>query len=142
TPKETVDILKKEPLGSEPGAVYDYTTANYAILAHIIERVTGKPYAEAVAEHVYRPAGMADSGELATTTVVPRLATGYMPDPFSDALSVCGPEDASWKLGGGASYSTARDLHRFARALYGGKLLGKVRAVDQFRHSPLFSRTS
>lgn len=88
------------------------------------------------------PAGMSDSGELATTTAVPRLATGYMPDPFSDGVSVCGPEDPSWKVGGGASYSTARDLHRFARALYGGKLLPGVRAVDHFRHSKTFDKTS
>ena len=142
TPRETVDVLKKEPLGSEPGAVYSYTTANYAILAHVIEQVTGRSYAEVVNEFVYKPAGMTDSGELATTTVVPRLATGYMPDPYSDGLSVCGPEDTSWKLGGGSSYSTARDLHRFARALYGGRLLGKIRATDAFRHSPVFGRTS
>jgi hypothetical protein len=84
---------------------------------------------------------MADSGELATTSVVPRLASGYMPDPFSGGVSVCGPEDPSWKLGGGASYSTAKDLHRFARALYGGKLLGSVRPVDHFSHSKLFDKT-
>ncbi|HEY6929411.1 MAG TPA: serine hydrolase domain-containing protein [Thermoanaerobaculia bacterium] len=142
TPGETVEILKHEPLGSEPGAVYSYTTANYAILAYVIERVTGRSYPEVVSEYVYRPAGMTDSGELATTTVVPRLATGYMPDPFSDGVSVCGPEDASWKLGGGASYSTARDLLRFARALYGGKLLGAKRAADLFPHATLLGRRS
>jgi CubicO group peptidase (beta-lactamase class C family) len=141
TPRETVEILKTEPLGSEPGATYSYTTANYAILADVIEQVTGKPYPDVVAEYVYKPAGMTDSGELATTSVVPRLATGYMPDPFSDGVAVCGPEDPSWKLGGGSSYSTARDLHRFARALYGGKLLGSLRATEEFRHSKMFDRT-
>ena len=140
SPRETVEFLKKLPLGSEPGATYSYTTANYAILAHVIEQVTGKLYADVVRQYVYGPAGMSDSGELATTTVVPRLATGYMPDPFSDGLAVCGPEDPSWKVGGGASYSTARDLHRFARALYAGKLLPGFRAVDHFRHSKMFDR--
>ena len=141
-PRETVEILKKLPLGSEPGATHSYTTANYAILAHVIEQVTGKLYADVVRQYVYGPAGMTDSGELATTTVVPLLATGYMPDPFSDGVAVCGPEDPSWKLGGGASYSTARDLHRFARALYAGKLLPGFRALDHFRHSKTFDRTS
>ncbi|HEU5248591.1 MAG TPA: serine hydrolase domain-containing protein, partial [Thermoanaerobaculia bacterium] len=140
-PSETVELLKNEPLGSEPGATYSYTTANYAILAHVIEQVTGKPYADVVAESVYRPAGMTDSGELATISVVPRLAAGYMPDPFSDGVAVCGPEDSSWKLGGGSSYSTARDLHRFARALYSGRLLGTIPATEQFRHSKMFDRT-
>ena len=141
TTRETVDLIKKEPLGSEPGATYSYTTANYAVLAFVIEQVTGKPYGDVVRAFVYAPAGMTDSGELATTSVVPRLATGYMPDPFSGQVAVCGPEDPSWKLGGGASYSTASDLHRFARALYGGKLLGSIRAVDHFKHSKLFDKT-
>lgn len=122
TTGEVIEQLKVEPLGSAPGETYSYTTANYTLLAHIIERVTGKSYAEVVRKYVYDPAGMRDSGELATTAVVPRLATGYMPNPHGDGLAVCGPEDTSWKLGGGSSYSTARDLHRFVRAFYGGKL--------------------
>ncbi len=117
-----VDHLKEKPLGSEPGETYSYTTANYAILGHIIERVTGKSFDQVVHQYVYEPAGMKDSGELTTTTVVPRLATGYMPDPYGRGISVCGPEDTSWKIAGGSSYSTARDLHRFARAFYRAKL--------------------
>lgn len=120
---DVVNALKAEPLGSIPGETYSYTTANFAVLAHIIERVTGQPYAEVVRKYVYNPAGMRDSGELSTTTVVPRLASGYMPDLFGTGLSVCGPEDTSWKTGGGSSYSTTRDLMRFARAYASGKLL-------------------
>jgi CubicO group peptidase (beta-lactamase class C family) len=142
TTRETVDVVKKEPLGSEPGATYSYTTANYAILAHVIEQVTSRPYADVVKDYVYLPAGMTDSGELAKATAVPRLATGYMADPFSDGMAVCGPEDPSWKLGGGASYSTAADLHRFAKALYAGKLLGSVKATDHFAHSKVLEKTA
>ncbi len=120
---EVVDMLKSEPIVSEPGKEYAYTTANYAILGHIIERVTGKTFAEVIQQYIYGPAGMKDSGELTTTAVVPRLASGYMPDPVTGGLAVCGPEDPSWKVAGGSSYSTARDLHRYLRAFYGGKLL-------------------
>src|SRR5438093_4277177 len=41
TPAEVVDLLAKEPLASEPGKTYSYTTANYAVLAFVIEKVTG-----------------------------------------------------------------------------------------------------
>jgi CubicO group peptidase (beta-lactamase class C family) len=112
TSAEVVEKLKTEPQESKD---YSYTTANYAILGHIIERVTGKSYAEVVKQYVYDPAKMRDSGELATTTVVPRLANGYAPNPFGPGVAVCGPEDTSWKIAGGSSYSTAADLHRFAR---------------------------
>jgi CubicO group peptidase (beta-lactamase class C family) len=132
---QVVEMLKTEPIVSKPGEVYSYTTANYAILAHIIERVTGKSYAEVVKQYVYDPAKMTDSGELTTTTVVPRLASAYMPDPFGDGVSVCGPEDTSWKVGGGSSYSTARDLLRFSRALYDGTLLPKKIAMELFATS-------
>jgi CubicO group peptidase (beta-lactamase class C family) len=123
TPAEVVDLLAKEPLGSEPGKTYSYTTANYAVLAFVIEKVTGKAFAEVVRKYVYEPAGMADSGDITTVSVVPGLAGGYMPDPYSDrGVAVSGPEDTSWKAGGSSGYSTARDLHRFLHACYGRKL--------------------
>ena len=137
---EVVDALKTEPLGSKPGEVYSYTTANYAILGHIIERVTGKTYAEIVQKYVYDPAGMRDSGELTTTSVVPRLAGGYVADPFGHGLSVCGPEDTSWKIGGGSSYSTVRDLHKFVRALYDGTLLPRDTAIASWPLSTTFGK--
>jgi hypothetical protein len=140
TPAEVVEQLKSEPLASKPGEEYSYTTANYAILADIIERVTGKTYAAVVRQYVYGPAGMKDSGELTTTAVVPRLAHGYMPDPFGRGVAVCGPEDTSWKAGGGSSFSTAADLHRFVRALYDGTLLSKQAAVDSWTLTKMFEK--
>jgi CubicO group peptidase (beta-lactamase class C family) len=140
TTAQVVDILKKTPLASAPGETYSYTTANYAILAHVIERVTGRTYAEVIREYVYKPAGMNDSGSLTTTTVVPRLTTGYMPDPFGDGISVCGPEDTAWKAGGGSEYSTARDLQRFMRAFYGGKLF-HAKPLEVWPASKMFDKT-
>jgi len=135
TSAEVVEMLKSSPIASAPGEVYSYTTANYAILGHIIERVTGKSYAQVVDETVYAPAGMKDSGELTTATVVPRLASGYTPDPAGRGLAVCGPEDTSWKVAGGSSYSTAPDLARFSRALYDGTLLPSELAARAFPFS-------
>jgi len=39
-----------------------------------------------------------------------------------DLFPFCGPEDTSWKTGGGSSYSTAHDLFKIVRAPYAGKL--------------------
>ena len=49
TPAEVVDLLAREPLGSEPGKTYSYTTANYAVLAFVIEKVTGRTFAKSCA---------------------------------------------------------------------------------------------
>jgi CubicO group peptidase (beta-lactamase class C family) len=136
---EVVEHLKAIPLASPPGETYSYTTANYALLAHVIERVTGRSFADVLETYIYAPAGMRDSGELTTTAVVPRLASGYMPDPLGRGLAVCGPEDTSWKAGGGSSYSTTADLHRFLRALYAGKL-SSVPAAELFSRATLLDR--
>src|SRR5262249_54670428 len=141
TPAEVVELLAKEPLGSEPGAVYSYTTANYAVLAYVIEKVTGQTFEQVVRRYVYEPAAMTDSGGLSTVSVVPRLASAYMPDPYSPGgAAVSGPEDASWKTGGGSGYSTARDLHRFLRAFYGGKLLASTPPIGFFPLKTAFGK--
>jgi CubicO group peptidase (beta-lactamase class C family) len=141
TPAQVVAILAKEPLGSEPGETYAYTTANYAVLAAILEKVTGRSFAALTKAYIYDPAGAKDSGEVDSTTVVPKLAAGYMPDPFSDGVSVCGPEDTSWKVGGGSSYTTAGDLHRIVRALYAGRLM-KASPFDVLPHRTMFGKRS
>ncbi len=46
------------PLDFDPGTRYAYSNLGYAILGRIIERRTGKSYAEAVEEEVFRPAGI------------------------------------------------------------------------------------
>jgi CubicO group peptidase (beta-lactamase class C family) len=141
TPAEVVDLLAKEPLGSDPGATYSYTTANYAVLAYVIEKATGQTFAEAVKKYVYEPAGMKDSGDIDTVSVVPGLAGGYMPDPYADrGAAWSGPEDTSWKAGGGSGYATARDLHRFLRAYYGRKLLPSLDPLSLFPHSEIFGK--
>ncbi|HSP13554.1 MAG TPA: serine hydrolase domain-containing protein [Thermoanaerobaculia bacterium] len=57
TPAEVMEALESEPIASKPGEVYAYTTANYAILGLVIERVTGKTYAQVVKQSVYDPRG-------------------------------------------------------------------------------------
>lgn len=123
---EAIALLAKEPFAAKPGERYLYTTANYMLLAKVIETVSGRTFAEEVGRQVYEPAGMKDSGESIGSTVVPKMAQGYMADPFGDGLAICPPEDTSWKIGGGTSYATARDLHRFFVAYYAGKLTRKL----------------
>jgi len=45
------------PIGP-PGTAYAYTSANYLVLAAVVEAVTGRPYAEHLRRDVLEPAGM------------------------------------------------------------------------------------
>ncbi|OLZ65451.1 hypothetical protein AVW11_16755 [Streptomyces amritsarensis] len=45
------------PLGP-PGTTYAYSSANYLVLAAVVESVTGRPFADQLRDGVLRPAGM------------------------------------------------------------------------------------
>lgn len=52
------DILLKEyPLTHEPGTRYDYSQANGDLVAMVIERATGRRYAEFLSTEVFKPIG-------------------------------------------------------------------------------------
>ena len=73
TPASMVALAAAEPLVFEPGAESVYSSAGFSVLARVLELAGGKPYAELLAEHVLRPAGMADTSDAGTraTTSTP-----------------------------------------------------------------------
>ena len=58
-PYHTDVILAEYPLVNEPGSRYDYSNANAALIAPIIQRATGRPYETWVSEEVLAPLGAA-----------------------------------------------------------------------------------
>ena len=68
TPKETLrsladyrPLFEGDPLKFEPGSNHAYSNAGYVVLGLIIEAVSGQDYYGYVREHIFRPAGMADT---------------------------------------------------------------------------------
>jgi CubicO group peptidase (beta-lactamase class C family) len=104
-------------IDAEPGSRYIYTDHDFATLGQIVQDVSGQPVADYMRENIFRPLGMADTDLVRTKPIAARLATGYdigrrgpkrIPD--YDVISV----------GGGAAYSTPRDMARYLAALLGG----------------------
>ena len=75
-------------LTSSPGRVYTYSNLGYGILEYIIERVTGKSYADYMQEEVFLPLGMADSAVYLQPGPEDKTAQRYerngSPVPFYD----------------------------------------------------------
>ena len=122
-----IDIWGPKPLEFEPGSDRRYSNFGFTILGAIIDRVSGQPYFEYIAEHVFAPAGMTATGFFATDLPEPDVAVGY-------TLMTRGGErgDTLRKniylepvVGGpwGKTYSTARDLWRFWQALSHHRLM-------------------
>lgn len=58
-PRHAEVIIHEYPLVDEPGSIYEYSNANGELIAPIIERATGKRYAEWVSEEIIKPLGAA-----------------------------------------------------------------------------------
>ena len=114
---ELVKLIAARPLRFEPGTDYGYSSDGYAVLGAIIEHVTGKSYWQVLAEGILKPAGMTETVPALLTPLVPKRASGYR-QSFADIENAMhiGATPA------GGLYSTARDLHRWERALYGNSL--------------------
>ena len=112
-------------LVGQPGAEFAYNNADYIVLGRIIERVTGKTFAEALDERILRPLGMRDTGMMRYDVVLPRLASTYFyPDDTGRPIPDLPVYWENWYAAGGM-YSTTTDLLAFADALFAGeRLLG------------------
>jgi CubicO group peptidase (beta-lactamase class C family) len=119
TPASMVELAARKELIFEPGADSVYSSAGFAVLARVLELAGGKPYPELLAEHVLRPAGMADTFDVGTRAILAHRASSYIFD--TDGLLNAAPTDISYLVGAGSVYSTPRDLLAMQRALLAGK---------------------
>jgi CubicO group peptidase (beta-lactamase class C family) len=116
-----IDRFRDEPLEFEPGAEFGYSNSNWVLLGFILEKMSGKSYADVIQEQIFTPAGMTHSGYEWTAPVIKQRAAGYT-DTTREWVNA-EPIDSSTMYAAGALHSTAEDLYRLDRALHDGTLL-------------------
>jgi CubicO group peptidase (beta-lactamase class C family) len=132
TPREWMALFAAQPLEIRPGERMQYGNGGYAVLAAVVERVSGKPFAEYVRDHVFRPAGMR-AAEMDAYRRLP-WARGYSRPPETDPMGMEPRRSNEWMVGSqgpstdlngfGGIGLTAEDLFLFTRALREHRLLG------------------
>lgn len=123
-PYKVADFVKQYASGNlefEPGTKYSYNNSGYFLLGAIVERVTGKTYAQALKEMVFDRLGMKDTGYDLHDPLIPKRASGYAKTPtgYRNAPYL----DMSIPYAAGSMYSTVEDLYVWDQALYTDKLL-------------------
>ena len=123
-------LFAADPLAFPPGEKFQYSNAGYMLLGAIIEKVAGQDYYSYVQEHIYKPAGMNDTGFYDPAKETPNLAVGYTkmsPDgqPQAEIRDNTNMRDVRGGPAGGG-FSTAPDLVKFQQALFSYKLLDKA----------------
>jgi CubicO group peptidase (beta-lactamase class C family) len=133
SPDEAWAQVMAVPLGSRPNTYFDYSDLGPMILGKVVERITGKPLDEFVAERVFRPLGMGDTGFLPPRELVPRIAPTETHPPRGYALRGEVHDESAFTLGkvsGHAGlFGTATDLSVFAQMLLNGGTYNGVRIV-------------
>ncbi|MEV0537484.1 serine hydrolase domain-containing protein [Kitasatospora sp. NPDC050463] len=134
-PQELVDIATKHPVYFQPGQGWHYSNTNYIVVGMLIERITGRSWADEVQRRIVRPLGL-------TGTSMP-LNSPFVPGPHAHGYYklATGPADVtlldpSMAGAAGAGISTTADLARFVSALLGGRLLGPAQLAEMKRTSP------
>ncbi|WP_461087481.1 serine hydrolase domain-containing protein [Streptomyces deserti] len=122
-PKQLVDLaMAHEPEDFKPGKGWAYSNTGYVLLHMIIQKATGQPAHQEIANRILRPLGLHQTRWMGTSPTLPR--------PHAQAYQLFGPgsrvnvtdqipvdyENLSW-------VTTTRDENRFLRALLDGRLL-------------------
>lgn len=116
-------IYQDSALAFEPGTKYNYSSWGYFTLGHILEKVTGKSYAQLMKEDIYDKLGMTHSGSYYHTQVVSKRATGY--DYSLGGYTSSDFRDQSNTMGTGDIYSTVEDLFKFHLGITNYRLINK-----------------
>ncbi|GLW13071.1 hypothetical protein Misp01_81990 [Microtetraspora sp. NBRC 13810] len=115
------------PHPEEPGGRFIYSKLNYNLAGMIVEHATGSTLAEEIDRSIARPLRLTGTYlPDADTTMRAPHARHYSkfdqaghPTEIHDVTGA----DLSWAGAAGGMVSTTSDLHRFLRALLGGRLL-------------------
>lgn len=114
---EALATVLSEPLRFAPGTEYGYSNGAYALLAMIVEEVSGLGFADYMRREIFEPAGISHTfflGEAAPRGL--STAHGYTEgEDNGDFSAWSGPAWAHW--GSGGVFSNLDDMARWERAL-------------------------
>ncbi len=116
------DVLRylneiRPPVESLPDRRYSYCNTNYALLALVIEKITGITYPQYMKDSVFTPLGMKDSyvfSIMDTANYIPSYNYNKRPFPLEKLDCIYGDKNI---------YSNVRDLLVWDNALYQGQFI-------------------
>jgi D-alanyl-D-alanine carboxypeptidase len=128
TTDELIAVFRDQPSPSRPGERWAYNNSGYVLLGAIIERVTGRPWHEAVEQRIARPLGLTTIRYGAGEAETPLMARGYSRGP--DGVRPANRIHMSVPHAAGALIGSVEDLARWGQALHHGRV---VRTEDYAR---------
>lgn len=118
-----LDIVSRQSaLNFEPGHEYSYSNTGYNLLAVVVDRVSGMPFAQFSRERIFEPLEMSDTQWRDDyRRIVPRRSTAYSATDGGFLIN----RPIEYVHGNGGILSTVGDLQTWNAALTDGRLGGE-----------------
>jgi len=136
-PDDWIGALAALPLAHQPGAVFNYSCAT-DLLGLLLARIEGKPLEAVMAQYLFGPLGMHDTGFSVPAAKRDRVAAIYGFDDSGKLLARSEnpgaflaerPPEMGYQSGGQGLWSTANDFLAFARLFTGQGMVDGVRVL-------------
>lgn len=128
-PAELAALGLRHPPRAAPGVTFHYSDTGYVLLGLIVERVTGRPLAQAYRELL--PLDLLPATHLEGRE--PPSGDADRAHPLVGLLDLAGTDPSFDNLGGGGLVSTAPDLDAFVRALVTDRVFSRPATLDLMR---------
>jgi len=122
-------IIQSQKPDFEPDTKASYSNTNFVLLGYIIEKITGKPYADELKKRIISKIGLTDTYYGSKTNPANNEAYSFA---YTGGWQQQPETDMSIPGGAGAIVSTPTDLVKFIEALFGGKLVSQA-SLDQMQ---------
>ena len=117
-----LDFFKNDPLLSEPGLHFHYSTQGYTLVGCVIEGASGSHYVDFVRQNVFVPSDMDRTQVDNRFNIIP-YRTRFYRKTDSGAVENSDFLDSSYKIPGGGWLSSAEDMAKFEVAILNDKLI-------------------
>jgi CubicO group peptidase (beta-lactamase class C family) len=125
TMSDFLKIADKSAPKKNPGEAWSYSNLNFLYLGKAVEIASGETYQRYIEDHIFKPAGMTESGFWDHDSTVPNMAHVYEYQ-FIGEHGFYRNVDGLTGMGAmpfGGAESTLGDMAKFGRALQAGVLL-------------------
>lgn len=140
TPGELVAIALRRPPQPDPENGPSYSNTNFVIAGMVIEKATGRSYAEEITRRILRPLKLHGTSFPGTAPHMPKPhPVGYSrlhQDAPDAEIHDATEQNMTWLGAAGDVISTSGDLNRFQRALVKGHLLPPQQMKEMFDEVP------
>ena len=129
-------MYKANGLYFAPGSQYKYSNTGYAILALIVEKISGQDYGVFLKENIFKPLKMKNSVAFEEgKSTIPNRAFGYSLN--NGNLVETDQSLTSAVLGDGGIYTNTIEMTQWIKALWDYKLLGSEMQIQAWTRKKL-----